>query len=387
MKLKRLFHILLAVSCMFLVTCASTNKPGKGGKGKSKGSSDSSTTATESGKSKSSEGESSEYSDWSENDSGSDSEGGSYDDDYYYHSDAGQDGKYSSNDQIDSLIKDIEKSRRGAEEAGADMELPDLYNAANGLFDRLKKRAASGEVSEELRRALENLNSLFKGLEAYTRAKEKKQRIDDNDYAKNNQKAYDDGASLIEELEDINKKSSSFIEDIEKGKSDKGNDFLKKAVKAGGNFDNVFKSAATNERNAAFKAKKQADSVKASVSRKNDYDNGVGAFRDGDARYTNGDIEGSIEDYVTAKGIFSKLYKEVSASRQKAQSLINGAKEDIKRSEGVAVKADKSNPLTARIDGIEDEKTVLLEADDFSYAKSTYVDIKEKIDVSGGKSL
>ena len=150
---------------------------------------------------------------------------------------------------------------------------------------------------------------------------------------------------------------------------------------------NVFRSTAENERSAAFKAKKQADSVKASVSRKNDYDNGVASFRDGDSKYVSGDIESSIEDYVNARGIFSKLYKEVSAARQKAQASIDDAKSNVKRSEALALKADKTDPLAERIQGIEDENAVLLQSDDFSYAKSSYVEIDERLNNRGGKSL
>lgn len=379
MKIKHLFNVLLAFTCMLFITCASTKK--SGGKNKGSSSSDSSVTV-DGGSSKDSSADTSSSSQSDKDKSGKDDSSGQNEGS----GDSTHKDKYSDNSEIDSLLKSIEKSRAAAEDADADIALPELYNSANEAFERLKKRAAT-EDTPELKRALENLNSLFKGLEAYADAKAKKERIDRKGYAFNNQNAYDEGAALLEELEEINKNASSFIAELEKGKSDNGNEFLKKANKAGSNFSNVFKTTATNERSAAFKAKKQADSVKASVSRKNDYDNGVGAFRDGDSKYVNGEVEESIEDYVYARGIFSKLYKEVSAVRQKTQALINSAKENVKHSESVALKADRTDPLTERIKGIEDENTVLLEADDFSAATASYVEVSEHLQLGGGKYL
>lgn len=383
MKLRRLFNVIMALCCVLFITCASTKK--SGGSNKGRGSSDSSATAGGSSKDSSKSGSSSTADGSSKTGSETGKEGSS---DSSGRSDTAETGKkYSSDSQINSLIDSIENSRRKAENADADMELTELYNAANDAFERLKQRASSGENSAELKKALENLNNLFKGLEAYAQAKAKKERIDDKGYAYNNQNAYDDGASLLEELEEINKNASKYIAELEKGSSDKGNEFLQKANKANTSFMNVFRSTAENERSAAFKAKKQADSVKASVSRKNDYDNGVASFRDGDSKYVSGDIESSIEDYVNARGIFSKLYKEVSAARQKAQASIDDAKSNVKRSEALALKADKTDPLAERIQGIEDENAVLLQSDDFSYAKSSYVEIDERLNNRGGKSL
>ena len=383
MKLRCLFNVIMALCCVLFITCASTKK--SGGSNKGRGSSDSSATAGGSSKDSSKSGSSSTADGSSKTGSGTGKEGSS---DSSGRSDTAESGKkYSSDSQINSLIDSIENSRRKAENADADMELTELYNAANDAFERLKQRASSGENSAELKKALENLNNLFKGLEAYAQAKAKKERIDDKGYAYNNQNAYDDGASLLEELEEINKNASKYIAELEKGSSDKGNEFLQKANKANTSFMNVFRSTAENERSAAFKAKKQADSVKASVSRKNDYDNGVASFRDGDSKYVSGDIESSIEDYVNARGIFSKLYKEVSAARQKAQASIDDAKSNVKRSEALALKADKTDPLAERIQGIEDENAVLLQSDDFSYAKSSYVEIDERLNNRGGKSL
>ena len=215
---------------------------------------------------------------------------------------------------IDALLKEIENSRRDAIAAGAADEFPALFGAADESLKHLRERAASGESSDELKQALENLNAVYGGMGAYIEAKEKKKRIDRNGYAFHDQTDYGDGAFMLADLEDIMRNPASFMKKLESGTSNVGKEFLRKANEANIDFSNVIKVAAMNERTAAFNAKKQADSVKASVSRKNDYDSALRFFRNGDSKYTNDNIEESIEDYIRAKEIFSKLYLEVGSS-------------------------------------------------------------------------
>ena len=138
------------------------------------------------------------------------------------------------------------------------------------------------------------------------------------------------------------------------------------------------------KRYPALKAKKQADSVKASVSRKDDYDDGVSEFRSGDSNYVTGSVEQSIENYTNARDIFATLYKEVAAARAEAQKKISEAKKKVNHAWGVADEADKTDPLTEKIDGIEDHDAKLLEDDDFSDAENSYVEIDEELDDDGG---
>ncbi len=285
---------------------------------------------------------------------------------------------------INKLLKAIEDSRRAAIEAGADDEMPGLFAAADESFKRLRERAESGETSDELRRALENLNALYEGMKEYTEAKEKKKRIDRNGYASHSQMEYDDGAFLLAELEEIMRNPQAFMAKLEEGNSDEGKEFLKKAKEANIDFSTVFKATAMDERTAAFNAKKQADSVKASVSRKSDYDAAVRFFRNGDSKYTNGSIEESIEDYVQAKEIFSKLYLEVGAIRKQSLIQLEEARERVALSRESALQADREKPLSQKIPGIEDADAVLLPADDFSIARNSFVPLNERLVTGGG---
>ncbi len=296
---------------------------------------------------------------------------------------SGKDSSGKDASDYSSLFSKIEKSRKEAISNGAYEELPDFFKELDSEYVEQKKEAQKNGKSDEMTNILESLNSAYQTISKYKEAKDKKKKIDNKGYASNSQKNYDEGASLIEELDEVFDESGSFFKELRAGDEDVAEKLLEKATRADGDFINVFKATAINERSAAFKAKKQADSVKASVSRKSDYDDAVSQFRSGDENYKSGSIEECIDNYISAKNMFSRLYTEVSAARKAALSKINTANDKVKHSWNVADKADKTNPLTEKIEGIEDPDVVLLEADDFTDAENSYVELSEKLEVGG----
>lgn len=421
---KRLALVLLAVSSLFFVACGSTPKDdssssssagsssqSRTGSGSGSGSGSDSSDANGSGRNSFSDGSGSGYgdddsaygdddsdyddSDSDDDDSDSDDDedgsgsgsgsswgfGSGYDDD-----DEDEEFDEDTASNYNALFRMIEKSRAKAIEAGAedDDATSDFLAALDEEYLRQKALAEEDGISPEMTNILRQIQAAYAGLEQYEQAKAKKQIIDDNDYASNNKRAYDEGAGLLEELEEIMADSDSFFEELRSGDSDVGTQFLNKATKANTDFTNVLKAAANNMRTEAFKAKKQADSVKASVSRKDDYDDGVSEFRAGDSNYITGSVDESIENYTNARDIFATLYEEVSAARAEAQKKIQAAKQRVKKARGVADEADKTDPLTEKIDGIEDHDAKLLEDDDFSDAENSYVEIDEELDADGG---
>ncbi len=393
-KVRRLALVLLAVSSLFFMACGSTPKDDSSSSS-SAGSSSQSRSGSESG-SDSSDADgsgSNSLTDGSEDGSGSSSGRGSGSGSG---SDLGFGSGYDADDDEEfdestatnygALFRMIEKSRAKAIDSGAqdDSTTSDFFEALDEEYLRQKALADSEGISPEMTNILRQINDAYAALDLYEQAKAKKQFIDDNDYASNSQRAYDDGADLLEELEEIMADSDSFFEELRSGESNVGNQFLNKASRANTDFTNVIKTTANNMRTEAFKAKKQADSVKASVSRKDDYDDGVSEFRAGDSNYVTGSIEDSIENYISARDIFSTLYEEVSAARAEAQEKIKAAKNRVNHAWGVADEADKTDPLTEKIDGIEDHDAKLLEDDDFTEAEESYVEIDEELDVDGG---
>ncbi len=390
-RLKRLALVLLAASSLFLVACGSTPKDdskNSGGAGSSSQSRSGSGIDGDGSDSDSRNGFADSDDDgYGNGEDGSGGAGGSgsgsgwgsgsgYDDDEDEEFDEDTAKNYNA------LFRMIEKSREKAIDAGAedDDATADFFNALDEEYRRQRALAESEGINPEMTNILRQINAAYEGLAQYEEAKAKKKLIDDNDYASNNQRAYNEGADLLEELEEIMADSDSFFEELRSGESDVGTQFLNKATRANTDFTNVLKAAANNMRTEAFKAKKQADSVKASVSRKDDYDDGVSEFRAGDSNYVTGSVDESIENYTKARDIFATLYKEVAAARAEAQKKISEAKKKVNHAWGVADEADKTDPLTEKIDGIEDHDAKLLEDDDFTDAENSYVEIDEELD-------
>ncbi len=276
----------------------------------------------------------------------------------------------TSQEASENILEQIESSRKQAIDAGAEQACPNAFKAAEDEYDSIKKAAESGE---DVSARQKELLARYQALKAYADAVSKKAKIDENNFASYNQNAYNEGSSLIEEL------ASS---------EDYGTDWNKKAVTANGKMDLVlvtaYKSIANAERTEAFKAKKDADSVKCAVSRKSEYEEYVANFKSGDQNYVTGNPEGAFENYKKAKEGFATLYTEVSTAREKAQAAIDEAKQRVAESETTAQWADKEKPLSddEQVEGIEDADTKLLEEDDFSESESVATEIEESIDES-----
>ncbi|MGN0729276.1 hypothetical protein [Treponema sp.] len=266
-----------------------------------------------------------------------------------------------------STFSKIEASRQDAINAGAKEKCPDAFNAAEEEFSAVKSAMDSGE---DVSARLKDLLARYQALKAYADAVSKKAKIDENGFASYAQNTYNEGASLIEELA---------------GSKDYGSEWNSKALSADEKMTLVlkaaYKSLAQAERVEAFKAKKNADSIKCSVSRKAEYDKFVGNFKTGDQNYVTGNPEGSLENYKKAKEGFTNLYTQVLEARSQAQAAIDEAKKRVAESETNAQLADKEKPLgNEPVEGIEEEDTKLLEEDDFTKAENSQVEIEETIE-------
>lgn len=260
-------------------------------------------------------------------------------------------------------------------EAGAAEANPVAWAAAEADYEAQKALMESGASSQDMSAALRDLNYRYQGLTALANAQKKKAFIDENDWAGYNRSAYDDGAKKVSELTDP-------LKTFETGKS-----FCDTAAAAEKDFDTVINTAyrtiSKEEREKAFEAKKNADSVKAAVSRKADYEQAVKTFKSGDSHYVTGNLQGSIDDYISARTQFETLYAEISEARAQALAAIEAARKRVSESEDVALAADKEAPLgNTPVEGIEAEDAKLLEDDDFAAAESAQAAAEDAIEVS-----
>ncbi|MBQ1972094.1 MAG: hypothetical protein II223_06600, partial [Treponema sp.] len=159
---------------------------------------------------------------------------------------------------------------------------------------------------------------------------------------------------------------------------------LEKANEAYSSFNSVLmgacKKLAKEERNGAFAAKKDADSVKAAVAEKAAYGKAVEDFKKGDSNYAMQNPESALKNYQSAKGQFEVLFKTVSEKREAAQKAMEAAKNAVLETQNYAAHADKEAPLTGEeVQGIESEDAVLLEVETFADPKAAEVELSETI--------
>ncbi len=258
------------------------------------------------------------------------------------------------------LMQRIEAAREKAIDAGAPTTAPTLFKATEKIYEAEKAVVDAG-ATEDLSPVLNDLLARYQGLENIAQAKELKDEIDENNFAPFRQATYDEGNKLYTTLTNPLSVINS------------GADYNKDAAQAEADFRLVLKTAysslAKDERTAAYNAKLQADSVKAYISRKDDYTHAVSMYRNGELRRSV-DPKAANESYKAAKEEFLVLYDEISKARAQAQKEIDEAKKRVTESEATAVQADKEAPLGNQpVEGIENENAKLLEDDDFSDAE------------------
>lgn len=266
-----------------------------------------------------------------------------------------------------ALLAQIDAARNAALEAGADEKCPDLLKQVDDLYESLK--------GENLKDNAEMLMARYNLLANYLKAKDAKDEIDENGFAFYAQKNYDDGLADLEKVSGVLEGADAIDGSVSSA-----------AERAYANFNTVltvaYKRIAKAERDAAYEAKKLADSVKAGVSQKERYKEAADDFQLGDSLYSMQNPKKALDKYTSAKDKFTSLYNEVSEKRAAAQAAIEEAKKRVAESAEYAEEADNKAPITEAVEGIEDEDTVLLEEDEYEDPAEAEVEIAETIDDS-----
>jgi len=277
-----------------------------------------------------------------------------------------------------SALSKAAAARQAALDAGADKAASLLFAAADDLYNTLKTQSETG--SDETA-GLADVTARYKALEEYTKAVELKNRIDQLDYASYDQGSYDKGSAALDTFNSFT--SSDGVT---------GSDMYDKAHLAYTSFNKVlvtaFRKLAQDARMAAFKSKRDADSVYAGVSQKDAYNTAVKSFRDGDASYSMQDPENALTHYQDAQKAFDALYADISQKRAAARKAIDEAKAKVAESADYATQADKDAPLEGDdIKGIESHDAVLLQAETYEDPKTAEENVPESLaDTPDGKS-
>ena len=269
--------------------------------------------------------------------------------------------------KLAQLMEQINDARQAAIDAGADKNCPDQMSKLDYLLAGLKD-------SDNPDAAAKSIIDRYNLLANYSTAVETKKEIDENGYDSYAKNDYNRGVGNLEKVEAaFNSNSEDFDKSV----------FVnaENAVKDFNTVINVaYKKIAKEERENAMEAKRNADSVKAGVARKAEYKEATDLITSGDSLYAMQNAKKATEKYKAATEQLTYLYKDVSEKRAAAQAAIEEAKKRVAESEKFAEEADVKAPITEKVEGIEDEDAVLLEADDYEDPEAAEADIAEELE-------
>jgi len=274
---------------------------------------------------------------------------------------------YSTANQ--TLLALTEAARENAIASDAKKYYPDGFDAAESKFTEIKNNI-SADSTKDYSQQIKDLTDRYNSLAAASQAQALKEKADTLSLSGEDQSSYDAGKKALEEYAAL-------------GTSASGKDLLAKAQEALNAYSDVvnkgLKANAARERNAALEAKKNADSVKAGVARKDEYTKASDTFKKGDSQYVTANIEGAFNSYKSAKETFTYLYQDIKDKRAAAQAKIDAAKQRVADSENYAVEADTIAPLEGEVAGIEKEDAVLLEEDQFANPDEAVIDVEDGV--------
>ena len=265
----------------------------------------------------------------------------------------------------ESAIKKVEEARALAIEAGADKYAPELFSKVEELYQQLVNNSEGKDLSSEC----ENLEASYAVLADYAKAKSVKEKIDAEELMTYAQSTYYEGVELLTSVEksfEAELFDSSVVETAHNA-----------YVKFNKVYMIAYKLIAQKERDLALDAKKDADSVKASVSQKERYKVAADEFAAGDSAYSMQNPESAYNHYGVAKDEFGKLFVEVSEKRAEALRIMEEAKKRVEESKNFASEADAQAPISEPVEGIEEADAVLLE--ETKYEEVEVVEFEETL--------
>ncbi len=270
--------------------------------------------------------------------------------------------------QNEIAFQKVEEARKEAIDANVDKLLSKNFDDTEAQYSEMKANL-NGET-KDYTAEINVLCEQYKALKDLANAKLTKERIDELHFYQYAEKKYEEGSSLIEELDS--------------GSIPYGEQWNSKAGLASADMTNVllsgFRTLAQIERVNAFNAKKDADSIKCSVSKKDEYTSCVELFKQGDSAYVTKNPEGAYNKYKESRDGFMNLFNTVSYARANALLALDEAKKRVSASEKVAVLADQEKPLgEGQIEGIETAGVKLLTDDDFSKNEYSIIQVDENL--------
>lgn len=270
------------------------------------------------------------------------------------------------------LLAELNSIREDAINSGCEKLCPDQFNAAETLYKTLEPQAKEGLNIQD---SLNDLKARYEAMKKYSECLALKDKIEKNELKSFDEANYNKANEIVEDFTNPLKLSNV-----------SGNAMLEKIDTAYKAYKSVifkaYKSKARDARENAYKAKRNADSVKAGVAAKAEYLKAAEEFKAGDSNFAIQNPESALKNYENAEVQFTQVYEFVKIKREAAQKAMDEAKSKVEQSNNYAVEADTEAPLTGEeIQGIEKSDTVLLEEEKFEDPKNSEVVIPEDISI------
>ncbi len=274
-----------------------------------------------------------------------------------------------------TLMGKLDAARTAAIEAEAKKYFPELFDQAEKDYNELKKNTAENP-NTDYSSQVKDLTAKYQSLEKAAKAQAMKEQIDQLQFASLDQAGYDKAGAALAKYAEL-------------GASGSSSDLLDQANIAYNSYSSILTKGYTSlvkaEKEAALAAKKNAESVKAQMAKKTEYQTATAKFQKADvAKNFNNlvDKKAAYEGFKSAKEIYTEIYETVKKNREEAQAKIDAAKKRVEQAENYSEEADKVAPLTEKVAGIEDENAVLLEKDTFANPEDSIIDVNTSTDVS-----
>ncbi|MBQ0161846.1 MAG: hypothetical protein KBS84_01640 [Treponema sp.] len=273
---------------------------------------------------------------------------------------------------FDELAAKADEARAKAVEAGAEKHYADQFKVTDEMLLAAKDNKDSKKVKDAFYR--------YRAMEKAAQTKDLKAKIEDLGFADENRVAYDAAGKLYDELE------KTIAENADGETMYKSADVAYAAYYA--IYYDSFKKLATKEREEALAQKKNADSVKAGVARKEEYKAYADLIQTGDNHFVTKAPDKAYESYKEAKEKFEALFNDVSEKRAEAQRKIEEAKAKVREVETFAGEADDVAPLgDEKIDGIEEKDAVLLEEEKFANPDDAVIKVDDTVKVENDSAV
>lgn len=265
-------------------------------------------------------------------------------------------------------LESVEKARTAAIEADAQKYFPELFKEVDSAYETFKKNIAENPNSDYSADA-KDLVAKYESLEKAAKAKSMKETIEALNFSDVDPALLAAGDAALAKYAELGAGAGSA--DL-KNQADLAYNSYEKLLQKG--YSGLIKT----EKEAALAAKKNAESVKAQLAKKDEYKNATDLFQKADSlkNFNNlKDKKGAYEGFKTSKEIYTEIYETVKKNREEAQAAIERAKKRVSEAESYSVEADSIAPLNEKVAGIEDENAVLLEKDQFANPEDSIIQV------------